>query len=54
MEACIICGEQEPIKEFQIKETDWCVDCLKQHNTIMMQSHNFYFCNNIKKPQRKK
>ena len=39
MESCIICGERESIKEFQIKETEWCIDCLKQHNTIMMQSY---------------
>ncbi len=49
MEACIICGERESIKEFQIKGTDWCMDCLKQHNTLLMQNHNAYYYNNIKK-----
>jgi len=54
VEACIICGEQESIKEFQIKELEWCIDCLKQHNTLMMKHHNAYYYNNIKKLRRKK
>lgn len=48
MEACIMCGEQEPIKEFQIKGPELCLDCLTQHNTIMMQGHNLYYFNNLK------
>ena len=37
MESCIICGERESIKEFQIKETEWCIDCLKQHNDAKLR-----------------
>ncbi len=48
MTMCIVCNLNETIKEFQIKGTNRCIDCLEEYNTIMMLSHSMYYNNNIK------
>ena len=50
---CVVCNSNEAIKEFQIKGTNRCIDCLEEYNTLMMLSHSTYYGNNIKKLERK-